>query len=212
MISNLPIYELMLDQDNDGVYCISLVDRPAIEQDFLVFDAQEELQFTKVDEEKHIVYGPAMIPDMLIYRKDQRGREYYVKFSKETIAQIAEKFHRDNCLFNISLAHEVDVKDCFVFTSYIIDRENGIDPIQFKNVADGTWIVGVKVENDKVWDMIKNTDLLRGFSVEIIATPHKMSKTEPTNQEVPQEGPKHNWLENILSGHLIIKEEQNKEH
>ena len=58
--------------------------------------------------------------------------------------------------------------------------------------------------------MIKNTDLLRGFSVEIIATPHKMSKIEPTNQEVPQEGPKHNWLENILSGRLIIKEEQNK--
>ena len=199
MITNLPIYELMLDQDNDGVYCISLVDKPAIEQDFLVFDAQEELHFTKVDEEKHIVYGPAMIPDMLIYRKDQQGREYYVKFSKETIAQIAEKFHRDNCLFNISLAHEVDVNGCFVFTSYIIDRENGIDPVQFKNVAD-----------DKVWDMIKNTDMLRGFSVEIIATPHKMSKIEPTNQEVPQEGPKHNWLENILSGHLIIKEEQNK--
>ena len=207
MISNLPIYELMLDQDNDGVYCISLVDKPAIEQDFLVFDAQDELQFTKVDEEKHIVYGPAMIPDMLIYRKDQQGREYYVKFSKETIAQIAEKFHRDNCLFNISLEHEVDVNDCFVFTSYIIDRENGIDPVQFKNVADGTWIVGVKVENDKVWDMIKNTDLLRGFSVEIIATPHKMSKIEPANQEPAQETLKTNWLADLLAGNLKNKED-----
>ena len=207
MVTSLPIYELMLDKDNDGVYCISLVDYPAIEENFLVFDAQEELQFTKVDEEKHVVYGPAMVPDMLIYRKDQQGREYYVKFSKETIAQIAEKFHRDNCLFNISLAHEVDVNDCFVFTSYIIDRENGIDPVQFKNVADGSWIVGVKVENDKVWDMIKNTDLLRGFSVEILATPHKLSKIEPTNEEPTQETLKTNWLADLLTGNLKNKED-----
>ena len=207
MISNLPIYELMLDQDNDGVYCISLVDKPAIEQDFLVFDAQEELQFTKVDEEKHIVYGPAMIPDMLIYRKDQRGREYYVKFSKETIAQIAQKFHKDNCIYNISVGHETDVNDCYVFTSYLIDRENGLDPVQFRNIADGSWIVGVKVDNDDVWNAIKNTDLLRGFSVEVIATPFKMEKTEPTNQEPHQEMKENNWLENLLSGKIINKED-----
>lgn len=207
MISNLPIYELMLDQDNDGVYCISLVDKPAIEQDFLVFDAQEELQFTKVDEEKHIVYGPAMIPDMLIYRKDQRGREYYVKFSKETIAQIAQKFHKDNCIYNISVGHEIDVDDCYVFTSYLIDRENGLDPVQFRNIADGSWIVGVKVDNDNVWNAIKNTDLLRGFSVEIIATPFKMEKTEPTNEEPHQEMKEKNWLENLLSGKILNKED-----
>ena len=207
MITNLPIYELMLDKDDDGVYCISLVDKPAIEQDFLVFDAQDELQFTKVDEEKHIVYGPAMIPDMLIYRKDQRGREYYVKFSKETIAQIAQKFHKDNCIYNISLGHEIDVNDCYVFTSYLIDRENGLDPVQFRNIADGSWIVGVKVDNDNVWNAIKNTDLLRGFSVEVIATPFKMEKT---NDKSSEEGHKEDWLKTILSGHLIIKEEQNK--
>ena len=202
LLNNLPIYELKLDQESDGVFCISLVDYPAIEQDFLVFDAQEEIKFTKIDEEKHIVYGPAMVPDMAIYRKDAQGREYYVKFSKETIAQFAEKFHRDNCLFNISLAHEIEVTDCFVFTSYIIDRENGIDPVQFKNVADGSWIVGIKVENESVWDMIKNTDLLRGFSVEVVATPHKMSKTEPTNVEVPQETAKPGWLYNLLKGKI----------
>ena len=207
MISNLPIYELLLDKDDDGVYCISLVDRPAIEQDFLVFDAQEELQFTKVDEEKHIVYGPAMIPDMLIYRKDQRGREYYVKFSKETIAQIAQKFHKDNCIYNISVGHETDVNDCYVFTSYLIDRENGLDPVQFRNIADGSWIVGVKVDNDDVWNAIKNTDLLRGFSVEVIATPFKMEKTEPTNKEPHQEMKENNWLENLLSGKIINKED-----
>lgn len=202
---NLPIYELKLDKNTDGVYCISLVDFPAIEQDFLVFDAQEELKFTKVDEEKHIVYGPAMIPDMAIYRRDNLGREYYVKFSRETIAQFAQKFHKDNCIFNISVAHETDVNDCYVFTSYLIDRENGIDPVQFKNIADGSWIVGVKVENDTVWDAIKNTDLLKGFSVEVVATPFEMQKTEPKSDE---EGPKTNWLSNLLKGHLVISEQK----
>ena len=207
LYNNLPIYELKLDKNTDGVYCISLVDFPAIEQDFLVFDAQEEVKFTKVDEEKHIVYGPAMIPDMAIYRRDESGREYYVKFSKETIAQIAQKFHKDNCIYNISVGHEVDVKDCFVFTSYIIDRENGLDPVQFRNIADGSWIVGVKVDNDNVWNAIKNTDLLRGFSVEVIATPFKMEKTEPTNEEPHQEMKENNWLQNLLSGKIINKED-----
>ena len=207
LYNNLPIYELKLDKNTDGVYCISLVDFPAIEQDFLVFDAQEEIKFTKVDEEKHIVYGPAMIPDMAIYRRDESGREYYVKFSKETIAQIAQKFHKDNCIYNISVGHETDVNDCYVFTSYLIDRENGLDPVQFRNIADGSWIVGVKVDNDNVWNAIKNTDLLRGFSVEVIATPFKMEKTEPTNEEPHQEMKENNWLENLLSGKIINKED-----
>lgn len=207
LYNNLPIYELKLDKNTDGVYCISLVDFPAIEQDFLVFDAQEEIKFTKVDEEKHIVYGPAMIPDMAIYRRDESGREYYVKFSKETIAQIAQKFHKDNCIYNISVGHETDVNDCYVFTSYLIDRENGLDPVQFRNIADGSWIVGVKVDNDNVWNAIKNTDLLRGFSVEVIATPFKMEKTEPTNEEPAQETLKTNWLADLLTGKLKNKED-----
>ena len=207
LYNNLPIYELKLDKNTDGVYCISLVDFPAIEQDFLVFDAQEEIKFTKVDEEKHIVYGPAMLPDMAIYRRDESGREYYVKFSKETIAQIAQKFHKDNCIYNISVGHETDVNDCYVFTSYLIDRENGLDPVQFRNIADGSWIVGVKVDNDNVWNAIKNTDLLKGFSVEVIATPFMMEKTEPTNEEPAQKTLKTNWLADLLTGNLKNKED-----
>lgn len=207
LYNNLPIYELKLDKDNDGVYCISLVDYPAIEENFLVFDNQEELKFTKIDEDKHILYGPAMVPDMAIYRRDSQGREYYVKFSKETVAQIAQKFHKDNCIYNISVAHEIDVNDCYVFTSYIIDRENGIDPKQFSTVADGSWIIGVKVENEKVWDAIKTTDLMKGFSVEVIATPFMMEKTEPTNEEINQEALKTNWLADLLTGNLKNKED-----
>lgn len=200
LYNNLPIYELKLDKDNDGVYCISLVDYPAIEENFLVFDNQEELKFTAVDEDKHILYGPAMIPDMAIYRRDNQGREYYVKFSKETVAQIAQKFHKDNCIYNISVGHEIDVNDCYVYTSYIIDRENGIDPVQFKTIADGSWIIGVKVENEKVWDAIKTTDLMKGFSVEVVATPFQMSKTDPKSSE---EGPKQDWLETILKTGIL---------
>lgn len=200
---NLPIYELKLDKDTDGVFCISLVNMPAIEEDFLVFDEQHELKFTKVDEDKHVLYGPAMIADLAIYRRDENGREYYVKFSKETIAQIAEKFHQDGCIYNISVDHSIGVNDCFVFTSYLIDRENGIDPIQFKDIADGSWIIGVKVNNPDVWSMIKNTDLLRGFSVEVVATPHKMEKIEKSNENPHSEAVSTNWLENILSGKIF---------
>lgn len=195
--NGLPLYELRADKENEGVFCISLVEFPAIEQNFLVFADAHEYKFTQVYEDKHILYGPAMIPDLPIYRRDAQGKEYYVTFSKETIAQIAEKFHKDSCNFNISVDHETDVDGCFVFTSYIIDRANGIDPVQFKDLQDGTWIVGVKVENDAVWDAIKDRELFKGFSVEVIATPFRMSK------EV-DEKPK-NWLEELLKGKLILK-------
>lgn len=189
MSLNLPIYELKLNNLDDGVFCISLVEYPAIEEDFLVFDSQSPINFTKIDEDKHILYGPAMIPEMLIYRRDESGREYYVKFSKETIAEIVERFARNNYISNISLNHETPVEGCFVFNSYLIDRKSGIDPIQFKDIEDGSWIVGVKVDNLSVWNEVKNTDLLRGFSVEVLATPYKMSKED-------------NWLNNLFKGVL----------
>lgn len=186
--NNLPIYDLRLEADIDGVSCISLVEYPAIEQDFLAFSDNVKENFTVADNDKHILYGPAMLPDTPIYRRDKSGREYYVTFSKETIAKIAEKFYRDNRTFNISVDHEIPVTGCYVFMSYLIDRENGINPTQFSKCPDGTWITAIKVENEQVWDAVKNTDLLKGFSVEIMATPHRMSSD------------KSNWVNDLFKG------------
>lgn len=47
----------------------------------------------KADSEKKILYGPFLIPNKLIYRKDEKNGEYYVRFSGDEIRKIQQKFN-----------------------------------------------------------------------------------------------------------------------
>ena len=161
----LPLFILGLGDDTTGVEIISLVDRPAVERNFIKFSNQVEVKF-KVDEDKHIVTGPALIPGKKIYRRDdETGYEYYVEFTKEGIQQIAEKFFADHNSTNVNLQHELDVNGCVYFESYFINSERGILPAEFADLPEGTWIVSCKINNEGVWDMVKKGEL-RGFSIE----------------------------------------------
>ena len=163
--NGLPLFILGLGDDTTGVEIISLVDRPAVERNFIKFSNQVEVKF-KVDEDKHIVTGPALIPGKKIYRRDdETGYEYYVEFTKEGIQQIAEKFFADHNSTNVNLQHELDVNGCVYFESYFINSERGILPAEFADLPEGTWIVSCKINNEGVWDMIKKGEL-RGFSIE----------------------------------------------
>lgn len=163
--NGLPLFILGLGDDTTGVEIISLVDRPAVERNFIKFSNQVEVKF-KVDEDKHIVTGPALIPGKKIYRRDEEtGYEYYVEFTKEGIQQIAEKFFADHNSTNVNLQHELDVNGCVYFESYFINSERGILPAEFSDLPEGTWIVSCKINNEGVWDMVKKGEL-RGFSIE----------------------------------------------
>lgn len=163
--NGLPLFILGLGDDTTGVEIISLVDRPAVERNFIKFSNQVEVKF-KVDEDKHIVTGPALIPGKKIYRRDEEtGYEYYVEFTKEGIQQIAEKFFADHNSTNVNLQHELDVNGCVYFESYFINSERGILPAEFADLPEGTWIVSCKINNEGVWDMVKRGEL-RGFSIE----------------------------------------------
>src|SRR5687767_11913805 len=62
-----PIFKCVIDESLDSdlqVEFVALVDKPAIEKNFLAFN--EKLRFT-VDAERKIVSGPAMLADMMIY-------------------------------------------------------------------------------------------------------------------------------------------------
>ena len=210
MYKNLPLYNLVIDDDDTlGVDKISLVDLPAIEQDFLLFDETKHIEysFSVQNEEKRLVSGIAMLADHPIYRETPDKKGYYVVFSKETIEKIAHRFAKNNYAFNISVGHKVDVPDCYVVESFIINKERGICPKEFADVEDGSWYTSVKIDNDDVWNAIKNGDGLNGFSVEIRAIAEEFNKTEPTNEEPHQEMKENNWLENLLSGKIINKED-----
>ena len=73
------------DESEDGVFAISLVDSPAIEENFIMLSSQE-VDLKILDEEKRIVVGFALVPEKRIYRK-VKDKEFNIFFTKETVSK-----------------------------------------------------------------------------------------------------------------------------
>lgn len=163
---------------------IGLVDKPAIERNFQAFKSQHPQAFA-INEEKRIISGPAMIADIPIYRKDDKLGEYYVVFDKASIRCIVEKFSSKGYLKNFNLFHDEQqqVSDVTIFNSFVSDAELGVAPLKgYEDIADGSWFISAKVNNQAVWDKVKSGDI-KGFSVEglfsyVPVAIAKMSKDE----------------------------------
>jgi hypothetical protein len=123
-------------------------------------------KFAIDSEEKRIVIGPAMVPDLKIFRKDEKGNPYHVFFSADTIKMIAEKYMRYKYIDNNDTNHNGEAaKDVYVIESWIKeDKEDKSNKYGFGELPVGTWFVSMKVRNDEVWDKVKN-GVLNGFSV-----------------------------------------------
>jgi len=120
--------------------------------------------FSSNDEKMELI-GAAMIPDKLIYRRDPNGDEYQVYFTKETIREIAQQYFKYGFQKNMNLGHTSIPADSYIFQSYIVDKSKGIKSPSNIDAPDGSWIIGVKVENEKVWNDIK-LGKVKGFSIE----------------------------------------------
>lgn len=124
------------------------------------------IQKFQTDDEKKMVVGPAMIPDLKIFRKDMFGNPYYVFFSADTIKMIAEKYMRNKYIDNNDENHNGKaVSDVYVVESWIKeDKEDKSNKYGYGDLPVGTWFVSMKVRNDEVWDKVKKGEL-KGFSV-----------------------------------------------
>jgi len=128
----------------------------------------EKMKFSIMDEDKRIISGPLMLADELIYRNNDKFGEHYVKFTAETIKAIAIKFAKRKYQANVNLMHDPDqkVNGVTMFESFIVDKERGILPMKgFEDVANGSWFGSFYVENEQVWQRVKDGEY-RGFSVE----------------------------------------------
>jgi hypothetical protein len=133
------------------------------------FDKKEmSKQVFATDEEKRMVVGPAMIPDINIMRKDDMGNPYYVKFTEETIQKIQEKFMSELRNRDTNLDHENNKNaDSFVFESWTVEdpKTDKANTVYNLGVPKGTWMVKMKVLNLEVWKAVKEGKY-RGFSIE----------------------------------------------
>ena len=173
----LPFFEYRLTDDVEGLSAIALVEAPATGVNYQAFAPQK---FEVLNEEKRIVVGAAMIPDLPIYRRDERG-EYYAIFKKDTINQLVQKYFKEQKTTEFNEMHDPLLKldGVYLYQSFITDKELGILPPKgFENVADGTWFIAAKVDNDEAWAKVKKEGLLKGFSVEgfFDIQPYKFNK------------------------------------
>ena len=207
----MEIIELLLDENDEmtGIEAVSIVENPAIESDFIALSKQE-IMFAKVDEDKKILMGAALIPNKPIFRK-RNDTMFYVYFSKDTVKRASELFFMNGNQNNATLEHNMEINGLTVVESWIVD-----DPEMDKSkkygfeVPEGTWMISMKVENDEVWNDYVKEGKVKGFSIEgYFADKAKISKPNlKAEMEAILEAEAEYMLSNIKA--LIKKDKRTK--
>lgn len=200
----MKVLELILDDTElAGVQAISLVKNPAIEANWVYFNQSTPYTLAAVDEEKRMLIGPALIPEKRILRVDPNTMEpYEVFFSAETIRQVAEKYMAQARQEAATYEHQVEIDGVLTVESWIVeDPERDKSKVFGFNMVEGTWMVGVKVFNDTMWDRVKKKEV-QGFSIEgyfadQLISAHRVNPCPgcPTDPEELEE------LENVVLSH-----------
>lgn len=168
LYNGLPLMEAKINMDDreSGMFCVSLVDAPATQSNFVAFSEDKELiRYSIQDEEKRHILGLIMAAEMPIYRKSKEGAEYYIYYSRETLADMVEKYFKEGLQNNVDTNHNFEMEEGInLCQMYIKDAENGVNPKGFEEYADGSIIGEYHVLNDDVWVAIKD-GTYKGFSL-----------------------------------------------
>lgn len=161
---NIPIYEAMFNE-GDEIQLISLVDRPAIEREFVAFSEEEKI-VNYFNEDQQIIISPVMIPDKLILRYNDKVGNFYTMFSKETIEKIRYQYAKDNNFNKTNLNHKDNIDGIIMLESWIKESNNDkSNDYGFNDLPIGTWFATYKVDNKEVWSKIKEGKI-NGLSIE----------------------------------------------
>lgn len=146
------------------LFAVSLVEDPAIESNFIAL-SKERIPI-KLEDEKRLLVGAALVPNKPIYR-NVNGKEFYISFDEATIEKLAQDFLANDYQHNVTVEHQDNVDDIVVVESWIKTSENDKSVGYGLNEPIGTWFIGMKVNNDQIWQRIKD-GYYKGFSIEAI--------------------------------------------
>jgi hypothetical protein len=165
MKKELQTIELTIkDELKEGVFAISLVDKPAIEEDFIMLNALE-VELKVINEEKREVVGLALVPNKKILRRKD-DTEFYIEFSEQTIEKVQELYLKNLRANNVTIDHEKPVNGVSLIESWIVeDPKNDKSNIYGLNAVKGSWVVKMKIYNDEVYEGVK-LGKFNGFSIE----------------------------------------------
>jgi hypothetical protein len=165
-MEGLDTIELFIDEskEEDGIEAISLVEFPAIEENFVAL-SKHKVEFKTIDSEKRIIVGLALVPNKLIYRR-KGDYEYNITFSTETVRKASELYLKRLKNNNTTLEHAEFTGGVSVIESWIVeDPEKDKTALYGLNAVKGAWAVTMKIDNDEVWEDVKQGKYL-GLSIE----------------------------------------------
>ena len=163
----MDIIELFIDENDDvsGIEAVSIVENPAIEEDFVALKNQE-FKFAEVNKEKRILMGAALIPNKPIYRRNE-DNEYYIYFSRDTVRKASELFFIRGNHNKSTLEHQMPLEGLVAVESWIVeDKEQDKSKLYGMDMPLGTWMLSMKVLNNDVWENYVKTGKVKGFSIE----------------------------------------------
>jgi len=181
--------ELIIDEENASlaIDAVSLVEFPAIESDFIALKKDSNITLAKVDEDKRLLIGAALIPDKKIYRfNPETQKEYNVYFSKETIKRASELYLMHNNQDSATLEHDTKISGITAVESWIVaDKDRDKSAVYGINVPEGSWMLSLKVDNDEIWKKVKDKSV-KGYSIEGFFTQKlsKLSKQDYTEADI----------------------------
>ena len=204
MAKKIKKYKVGIDSET---YAISMVESPAIESDFVALSKEEEKRVFLESDERHMVYGAALIPDKDIYRNNGE-QEFYISFTKESIEKMSQDFMKNYRQNEVTLDHDEMANDITITESWLVE-----DPYKDKanalgiNVPKGSWMIGMKVNQIDVWDRVKSGEL-KGFSVESMISLEDFSKQNTNNMNIETNDMFWDKLKNILKDTFSKKVEE----
>ena len=183
----MKIVELILDDNEDltGIEAISIVENPAIEEDFIALKGEQQLQLAEVDKEKRILLGALLVPNKPIYRKSGED-EYYIYFSQATVRKASELYLKNNNHHKATCEHSDRVSGVLTVESWIIeDPKMDKSTLYGFSLPKGTWMVSMRISNEELWSKIKDGEL-KGLSIEgyFCDKMEKMSEKTPTDADI----------------------------
>lgn len=174
------LFELVLENDDEGVFALSFVENPAIEMDFVYFG--EEYKFQQVNEEKRLVVGPILVPNKKILRVDGSGQPYEVYLSEDTVRKIAHNYMKNGYQNETTLEHDKKVDGISLTESWIVEsREKDKSKLYNMTLPVGTWAGVFRIDNDEMWEDYIKSGKVKGISIEGIF--EHLEKTTPEEMQ-----------------------------
>ena len=166
------------------IYAVSLVEDEAVESGFVALSKQKQpMNFKIHNEEKRMLYGVALRADFPIYRRYGED-EFYLTFDANAIERLVNKFMSNYGQKSFTIDHMEPAEGIVITESWLVkDTENDkSNALGLENVSEGSWIIGCKINNDEIWQSIKE-GRWHGFSIESWIDMEEIEEFKKINKE-----------------------------